>query len=172
MQAAIAGDGDAYRRLLDKLLPLVTAIAHTCLARNGRDRSDLDDVVQEALLAIHLKRHLWNPSRPLVPWIRALVVNKAIDVLRRKGHRLSVPIGDYENVLAAPTSEPDLNVDGIATLIGSLKGRQRDVLEAVALKSMSVPEAASFLGISEGNARVTLHRGLKALADLYRKAHV
>lgn len=168
MQAACAGDRVQYRKVLDALVPLVTAVARNCLIRNGRDDTDLEDIVQESFLAIHLKRHMWDASRPLVPWIRALVVNKTVDSLRRKGHRITVPIEDFEEVLPQPVAEPDLSAEEIEALITNLQGRQRQVLEAVALKGMTVAQAAENLGMSEGTARVTLHRGLKVLARIYR----
>lgn len=170
MRDAIAGDRIQYRKLLDALVPLVTAVARGCLVRNGRDESDLEDIVQESFLAIHLKRHMWDSSRPLVPWVRALVVNKALDSLRRKGHRITVPIEDYENILPQPIAEPDLSAEEIARLVQGLKGRQRLVVESVALKGMTVREAAAQIGMSEGSARVTLHRGLTTMAALYRKS--
>lgn len=170
MQAGLEGDRVQYRRVLDALVPIVMAIARNCLIRNGRDDSDLEDIVQESFLTIHLKRHMWDASRPLVPWVRALVVNKTVDSLRRKGHRVTVPIEDFEDVLSQPAAEPDLSAEEIEALIANLRGRQKQVLEAVALKGMTVAQAATTLGMSEGTARVTLHRGLKVLAKLYRAA--
>jgi RNA polymerase sigma factor (sigma-70 family) len=169
MKAAVEGDQRHYRQLLDALVPLVTAVARTCLRRNGRDMNDLEDVVQESFLAIHLKRHLWDPSRPLVPWVRAIVVNKTIDNMRRRGHRVVVPIEPFENILSVEAPEPDLRADEIERLIASLRGRQKDVLEAVAMQGLSVREAAAKFGMSEGTARVTLHRAIKALAELQRR---
>src|ERR671912_715085 len=116
MKAAVEGDQRHYRQLLDALVPLVTAVARTCLRRNGRDMSDLEDVVQESFLAIHLKRHLWDPSRPLVPWVRAIVVNKTIDNMRRRGRRVVVPIEPFENILSVEAPEPDLRADEIERL--------------------------------------------------------
>lgn len=168
MKAAVDGDQRHYRQLLDALVPLVTAVARACLRRNGRDMSELEDVVQESFLAIHLKRHLWDPSRPLVPWVRAVVVNKTIDNMRRRGHRITVPIEPFENVLSFEAPEPDLHADEIERLIASLRGRQKDVLEAVAVNGLSVREAAAKLGMTEGTARVTLHRAIKALAARHR----
>lgn len=168
MKAAVAGDQRNYRRLLDALVPLVTAVARACLRRSGRDMSELEDVVQESFLAIHLKRHLWDPSRPLVPWVRAIVVNKTIDNMRRRGHRTAVPIEPFENILTIETPEPGLRADEIGRLIAQLRGRQKDVLEAVAMNGLTVKEAAAKLGMTEGAARVTLHRAIKALAALHR----
>lgn len=169
MKAAVEGDQRHYRRLLEALVPLVTAVARACLRRNGRDMSELEDIVQESFLAIHLKRHLWDPSRPLVPWVRAITVNKTIDNMRRRGHRIVMPIETFENIVSIETPEPDLRADEIARLIATLRGNQKDLLEAVAANGLSVKEAAAKLGMTEGTARVTLHRAIKALAELHRR---
>lgn len=169
MVAANAGDRDAYRRLLTALAPLLTAIVRQCLLRHAQDDGELDDIVQDCFLTLHLKRHLWDPSRPLVPWVRALVTNKCVDSLRRKGAARMLPIEDFENVLPAPVPEPAQSASDLHALVLALKGRSRDVVTAVALHGMSVRSAAASLGLSEGNARVALHRGIKVLAEISRR---
>ena len=169
MAAANAGDRVAYHRLLTALAPLVTTIVRHCLLKYGQDDSEVDDIVQDCFLTLHLKRHLWDPSRPLVPWLRALITNKCVDCLRRKGSPNTLPIDDFENILPAEVSEPPVAESDLNRLVASLKGRSRDVLDAVALQGMTVRAAAAALGLSEGNARVALHRGVKALADLRRR---
>lgn len=172
MAAANTGDRAAYHCLLVAIAPLVTAIVRHCLRRHGQDASELDDIVQDCFLTLHLKRHLWDPSRPLVPWIRALVSNKCIDALRRRGTSNTLQIEDFENVLSAPMTERDhgQETSDLHSLVLTLKGRSRDVLAAVALQGMSVKAAAVSLGLTEGNARVALHRGIKMLAELNRRS--
>ncbi len=117
--------------------------------------------MQDCFLTLHLKRHLWDPSRPLVPWVRALVSNKCLDALRRKSSTKTLPIEDFENILSAPDTQVATthSPTELQTLVHRLKGRSRDVLTAVALQGMSIKAAATALGLSEGNARVALHRG-------------
>ena len=57
-------------------------------------------MVQETLLAVHLKRHTWDESQPLLPWVRAIAQNKLIDFLRRRGRRVHVPIDEFSETLA------------------------------------------------------------------------
>jgi RNA polymerase sigma-70 factor (ECF subfamily) len=83
MRAANGGDTAAYNRLLTRLAPAVRAVARRGLGRAGLGPEEAEDVVQETLLAIHLKRHTWDPSLPLGPWVRAIARNKLIDSMRR-----------------------------------------------------------------------------------------
>src|SRR5438552_15627976 len=106
MRAAIGGDASAYNRLLTKLAPAIRSAARRGLGRAGAAIEEAEDVVQETLLAIHLKRHTWDPSLPLGPWVRAIARNKIIDSLRRRGHRDHVPIDDVIDTLSGQEGEP------------------------------------------------------------------
>jgi RNA polymerase sigma-70 factor (ECF subfamily) len=84
MRAANAGDEAAYTRLLASLAPVLRAIARRRLA-GTRLVSDFEDVVQETLLAIHLKRHTWDETRPFGPWFSSIIRHKLVDAARRRG---------------------------------------------------------------------------------------
>ena len=167
MRAANAGDEAAYARLLGELAPVLRAYAGRALART-RLAGDTEDVVQETLLAIHLKRHTWDETRPIGPWVRAIAHYKLVDAARRRGFRAEVPAEDYADVLAAPQSEPERSVAGVERYLDELPARQRDVVRSLTVEGASVRETASRLGTSEGNVRVALHRGLQALAARIR----
>ena len=87
MRAANRGDAVAYARLLASLTPVLRGLARQSLSRT-RLESDFEDVVQETLLAIHLKRHTWDETRPFGPWVRAIIRHKLIDAARRRGFRV------------------------------------------------------------------------------------
>src|SRR5262249_48105082 len=106
MRAAMTGDAAAYNRLLTSLTPAIRSVGRGGLARAGLVVEDAEDVVQETLLAIHLKRHTWDPSMPLGPWVRAIARNKLIDAMRRRGRRAQVPIDDVIDTLVADGGEP------------------------------------------------------------------
>ncbi len=110
----------------------------------------------------------------LTPWIAAIARNKIIDAARRRGRRAEADIADFENVLAAPPEQEDFEREqerqGALRLLGQLSGRQREAIEAVSIRGESLRKAAAALGVSEGALRVSVHRGLKALAELYRKS--
>jgi DNA-directed RNA polymerase specialized sigma24 family protein len=91
MTAAIAGDEGAYRRLLEDIGRSVRAMARGAFARAGVGDADVEDAVQETLLAIHLKRHTWDPEQPLAPWVYAIARHKVVDALRRRGRRKVAP---------------------------------------------------------------------------------
>src|SRR4029450_10487869 len=101
MRAAMAGDEAAYRTFLKAITPSIRAVARRNLARYGLDVGDGEDVVQDTLLAIHLKRQTWDQDRPIGPWISAIARNKFIDLMRRRGRAIKVPIEDVAGSLAA-----------------------------------------------------------------------
>jgi RNA polymerase sigma-70 factor (ECF subfamily) len=169
-----AGDDLAYKRLLTALAPFLRRICLKSCARTGVPPGEAKDAVQETLLAVHLKRHTWDSSQPLTPWLAAIARNKMIDVARRRGRRVEIDIADFEDVLAAPGGgdavERDLERRDALRLLDQLSAKQREAIEAVSIRGESLREAAKTLGVSEGALRVSVHRGLKSLADLYRKA--
>lgn len=165
MRASLDGDGAAYRELLGALAPALRAFARRVLAEAGRDGGEAEDVVQETLLALHLKRLTWDPSTPLAPWIWAIARHKAVDVLRRAGRRAEVPLDGLEDVLPHAEEAPDALAErDVTRLVATLSGRERDVVEAVCLSGASVKEAGAKLAMSEGAVRVALHRALRRLA--------
>ena len=168
MRAGLAGDAGAYRRLLEALAPNLRRIARQGLMRAGAGNADAEDVVQEILLAIHLKRHTWISDQPFSPWLNAIARYKLIDVLRRRGRRGEVPIDDLIEVLPDTAEAPETSHAELTKLVGQLEGREHEVVTAISLEGESVRTAAARLAMSEGAVRVALHRGLKRLASLYR----
>src|SRR6185369_8676105 len=109
MRAAIAGDCNAYHRLLQSLSNSLRAATRRGFAQFGAAMNDVEDVVQETLLAIHLKRHTWDPNQPLGPWVRAIARHKLIDALRHRGRRIEVPIESIIDFLPADEQRSDLD---------------------------------------------------------------
>ncbi|WP_234052151.1 MULTISPECIES: sigma-70 family RNA polymerase sigma factor [unclassified Xanthobacter] len=168
MRSALNGDAASYRQLLVALAPVLRTAARRILERAGQGTGDVEDVVQETLLALHLKRQSWDPASPLMPWVWAIARHKALDVLRRRGRRAEVPIDELEAVLADTAAADDgLAGHDVARLTQSLSGREREVVEAVYLSGASTKEAGARLAMSEGAVRVALHRALKRLAAIY-----
>ena len=166
----MAGDADAYRQLLLSLAPHVRAVARSRCRSLGAPESEAEDIVQEVLLTIHLKRGTWDQSRPIGPWVAAIARNKLVDVLRRGGRRITVPIEDVADSLQAEEAAPELSTRDIDTLLGHLKPQQRDIVRSISLDGSSIRETAGRLQMTEGAVRVTLHRALKALATVYRSS--
>jgi RNA polymerase sigma-70 factor (ECF subfamily) len=168
MRAGLAGNAGAYRQALSMLAPRLRSAARAGLARCGRGPDAAEDIVQETLLAIHLKRGTWDPSQPVMPWARAIARYKTIDFLRRKGERVHDDIDDVAEVLAAPETDSSAEAQTARAMMVRLPARDRDIVESMAVEGASARETGARLGMSEGAVRVALHRALKSLAVLCR----
>ncbi len=168
MRAAMSGDAGAYRQFLVSVTPHLRAMARYRCRTAGVSEGDAEDIVQEALLAIHLKRGTWDQSRPLGPWIAAIVHNKLVDALRRRGRHVTVPIEDVIETLGAEDHADGASPGEIDGLLGQLKLRQREIVKSISINGSSVRETADRLQMTEGAVRVALHRALRTLAALYR----
>lgn len=169
MRAARAGDDEAYRRLLTRVAVWLRGVARRGLTAAGRRVDDSEDIVQETLLAMHLKRDTWDERQPLEPWLRAIARHKLVDHLRRRGGANHIDIEDLAETLAAPTDDTAGSAADARHLLASLPERQRHIVEGVSMEGQSAREVGIRLGMSEGAVRVALHRALKALADAYRR---
>lgn len=168
MRSASAGDEAAYRRLLVAITPTLRSVARRALVRAGQPTDGAEDVVQEILLAVHLKRHTYDTTAPFAPWLFAVARNKVIDALRRRGRRVFVPVEDFAETLAGEEAEPRPSERDVDARLKELPERQRDVLRAIAVDGASIKEAGTKLSMSEGAVRVALHRGLARLAAKFR----
>jgi RNA polymerase sigma-70 factor (ECF subfamily) len=169
MRLARRGDDEAYRRLLVDVAAWLRGVARRGLVRAGRSVEDSEDIVQETLLVMHLKRDSWDDSQPLEPWLHAIARHKLIDHLRRRGFKDHVDIDEHAETLAAPQAgEEGASADAMR-MLASLPERQRRIVEAISIEGLSARDVGGRLGMSEGAVRVALHRALKALAAVYRK---
>lgn len=166
MRAALAGDTTAYANLLRDVGDRARASVRGMLRRRGQSEADLEDIVQEVLLAVHLKRQTWDPSRPLGPWLAAIVRHKLIDAMRRR--RLGdVPVDELADVLPAEASAPS-DAHDVERTLASLPDRPRAIVRAIAVEGRSAAQVGAELGMNEGAVRVALHRALKDLAARFR----
>ena len=173
MHAAVGGDAKSYKALLETLPAFLRSITRRSYARFGVQPDDVEDVVQEVLLAIHLKRHTWKVGAPVVPWIMAIARNKLIDALRRRGRHVHIPLETVVDFLEAkaPETQPDRQTDlhDAFRLIDTLGPRQREIVRSISVDGQAIRDVARRLDMSEGSVRVALHRSLKAMAMVYRK---
>jgi RNA polymerase sigma factor (sigma-70 family) len=137
MRAAMAGDEAAYRTFLKAITPSVRAAARRSLARYGLSAADGEDVVQDTLLAIHLKRQTWDQDRPIGPWISAIARNKFIDLMRRRGRAVQVPIEDVAASLASEEATAALEGYEVGRMLENLNEKQRTVVRSLAIDGAS-----------------------------------
>lgn len=173
MRAAQDGDRTAYSRLLSELLPVLRAV----VGRKWRERQDVEDIVQDILLSLHAVRHTYDPSRPFMPWLMTITRRRIADLARtrasRSDHETLVETlpETFEDVLAKTSQEHSEDREAVKTAIATLPEGQREAIELVKLKELSLQEASQISGKSVVSLKVSVHRALKAMrAQLERKS--
>lgn len=164
MRASLAGDASAHRTLLNRLSAHLRSYYKSRLARIGRTATEAEDLMQEALMAIHTRRHTYDPAEALTPWVYAIARYKLIDHLRRTRSLMTdLPLEDAEEIIAQDDYVATESANDLTKLLSELPDKMRRAIQAVKLDGLSVAEAASQCGMSEAAVKVNVHRGLKAL---------
>jgi RNA polymerase sigma-70 factor (ECF subfamily) len=167
MQAAQEGDNRAYERLLRDIVPLLQAAARR--RQQSLQAADLDDLVQETLLSVHSARATYDPRRPLLPWLFAILDRRWIDTTRRRTKRSQNEVQEEESDLATVADENSSMTEGyrdpqlLLQAIGSLPPRQQGVIELLKLREMTLEEVSAASGISVNAVKVAMHRALISL---------
>lgn len=166
MLRGLEGDAPAYRECLALLGVRLRAYF---ARRMAGAPADVEDMVQETLLAVHIKRATWDSAQSFTAWAHAVARYKLIDHWRRRKIRQTLPLDDHAEFLAAEEHDPGVGLE-LDRALASLPERQRVLVRDVKLAGLSLAEAGAKAGISEGAAKVALHRALKALAERMRHA--
>lgn len=163
---ALAGDESAYRLFLQRLAGHLRAYLGRRLFGWP---DDVEDLVQECLLAIHNKRHTYEAAQPLSAWVHAIARHKLIDLLRARSVReaLHDPLETSEALFAASDRDARDARRDVIGLIEHLPDKQRLPILHVKIEGLSVAETARRTGLSESAVKVGIHRGLKALAKRF-----
>ena len=163
----LAGDAQAYHACLKELSAYLRAFLRRRLSRLP---DEVEDLVQETLLAVHNQRHTYDAGQPLTPWVHAIARYKLIDLLRRRAGReaLNDPLDDELDVFASSDTEAADARRDLASLLEQLPDRQRLPIVHMKLEGLSVIETARLTGMSESAVKIGVHRGLKALAVMIR----
>lgn len=159
MLAGLDGDAAAQRALLRSVAVLLRRYYRRRLADDGT----IEDLVQESLIAIHTRRASYDRDRPFLPWAYALARYKMIDRLRQSRSFVAIDEAEWlsDGKDAAAASDARSDVD---RMLGTLPAKQAAAIRATKLDGLSVAEAAAREAISESDVKVSVHRGLRALA--------
>ena len=163
----IDGDASAYHGFLKALSAHLRAYFRKRLFQRP---DDIEDLVQETLLAVHNQRHTYQTDQPLTAWVHAIARYKLVDLLRarRSSEAFTEPLDDELEVFAASdTDAADARRD-LDKLLAELPEHHRLPIMHIKLEGLSVAEAAQRTGMSESAIKVGVHRGLKALAARIR----
>ncbi len=165
MAAAQEGDRAAYERLLRDIVPFIRAVVF----RQHRAADRIEEVVQDVLLTVHRVRHTYDPARPFKHWLAMIARRRSIDVLRRRSRLDTHEIADdtaYET-FADPAANRHLEAraaaEGLGEALAALPAQQREAVELLKLREMSLVEASKVSGRSVAALKVNVHRAIKSL---------
>jgi len=160
--AAMQGERKAYGTLLHE----VAGLAKRYVTRKLGPQAECDDVVQEILISVHKALPTYDPARPCMPWLAAIMHFRLNDWLRaryRSTQHVHVPIEDVQDFLADTVTEAPLAYEYVTKAVGSLPQGQQAVIHAMYHDELSVAETSEKLGMSISAVKVTAHRAYKKL---------
>ncbi len=165
MARAQDGDKDAYRALLNGIVPYLRALARRAL----RDAGDVEEVVQEVLLTVHQIRHTYDPSRPFAPWLATIARRRIVDRVRWNAKNVARDTVNAAALLAEVPSAAHAaqhRHDGLREAIDRLPHAQRRAIELLKLRGLTLQEVSRQTGMSIGSLKAATHRALKTLRRL------
>jgi RNA polymerase sigma-70 factor (ECF subfamily) len=168
MLQGLAGNAKAYQAFLQRLAGHLRAFFRRRLLQCPQD---VEDLVQETLLAVHNQRHTYEPDQPLTAWVHAIARYKLIDLLRSRAthEALHEPLDEASGLFAESDANAYETHHDLRKLLDMLPDKQRIPIIAVKLQGRSVSDVASRTGMSESAVKVGIHRGLKKLAACFRE---
>lgn len=164
---AQSGDEVAYR---DCLLRIATRLRAFLRRRMQSLPDEVEDLVQETLLALHTQRGTYDPTLPVSAWVFAIARHKLVDLWRRRGRQdaLHDPLDDVDEALLCAAADEGSAQRDLDRLLSTLPEAQRMAIVLTKVEGLSVAEAAERTGASESAIKVQVHRGLKRLALLVK----
>lgn len=167
MRDAQQGDAGAYRELLDAIAPRIRRIVRRRRGFVGPEH--VEDLVQDVLLSVHAVRVTYQPHRPFLPWLLAIVRNRLADDARRYArhgaHEVAAEDANvtFEELAANTPGEPLGDMDALAHAVRGLPDGQRQAIELLKLQELSLREASALTGLSVGALKLATHRAMTAL---------
>lgn len=163
LRRANRGDGPAYAAFLTEAAPVIRRLV---AARGAGLGNEVEDIVQEVLLAIHAKRQTWREAEPVTPWLYAIARYKTADAGRRRRGGVAVPIDDLAEVLPDEGLGDIMAARDLGQMLDAIDDRAACIVRAVGVEGESAAEVGARLGMTEGAVRTAYHRALAQLRGL------
>lgn len=167
MRASQDGDGAAYARLLSELLPMLRRVVQ----QKWRKPQDVEDIVQDVLLSVHAVRQTYDPRRPFMPWLMTITSRRIADAARKVSARSAneTTVDVMPETFAGHEAKKEQEVvddqEAVRWAISMLPTGQRQAIELLKLKGLSLQEASVATGKSVASLKVTVHRAMKAMRE-------
>lgn len=163
---ARAGDRKAYEALLKSSARLLRGYLMSRVY--GSERSIIEDIVQETLLAVHTRFQTYNPANPFIPWLKVVAQHKLVDHWRRMKIRTAISLDDFGDSIAevgANGAEAINTAITLEKLLDPLPEKQQRIIRLAKIEGQSMEDIAQEMGLGLSDVKVTLHRALKALTQ-------
>jgi RNA polymerase sigma-70 factor (ECF subfamily) len=167
MRLAQGGDSVAYGDLLESIAPRIRQVVRRRRGFAGVEA--VEDIVQDVLLSVHAVRATYDPERPFTPWLLAIVRHRLADHARRhfrqRAHEMAADDAGvtFDEVPANTREEETGDAAALGAAIRALPAGQRQAIELLKLKEMSLKEASTRTGLSIGALKVATHRAMLTL---------
>lgn len=171
MRAAQDGDNAAYAQLLSEILPVLRrAVAH-----KWPSAPDVEDVVQEILLSVHIVRHTYDPARPFMPWLMTIATRRTIDAARRQKSRSAneTTMDIMPETFSGDDTKSEQEIaddrDAVRRALARLPTGQREAVQLMKLQGLSLREASVATGKSITSLKVSVHRAIRTLREAMKR---
>jgi RNA polymerase sigma-70 factor (ECF subfamily) len=156
IKGCLDGNRQAQRALYEAHKGFVFAL---CLRYAG-NRAEAEDIMQDGFLKVYRDLHQYRPEAPLGAWIRRVMINTALEAIRKRKSRPNgkASVEDQVALSAREDTASQMNRRDLNEMVQRLPEEYRMVCNLVALEGYRHKEAAEMLGISESNSRVRLNR--------------
>lgn len=157
------GDKASYRLFLTECRPLIKKI----ILKKVGPNFDVDDIVQEVLWGIHKSLATYNRTKPLKPWVLAIVKFKICDFYRKKSKEIKTEA--LENVTNTPVAtniHTEGNISGFQTALEAMPEALKTSVLLTQIKGLSYREASEAEGISEVALRKRVSRAYQLMEKL------
>jgi RNA polymerase sigma-70 factor, ECF subfamily len=138
----------------------------TFLVRMAGDRHRAEELFQEVILTIWVKRLLYQHPRPFKPWLYAIAMNKCRAAFRLRPLRMT-PLADEgppsDDASPADAMMASETADLVGRAVARLPEQQRAVVTLRVWESLSYARIAEIVECSEATVRSHMHHGLAAL---------
>jgi RNA polymerase sigma factor (sigma-70 family) len=163
----LKGEAAAQKRLYEHFASTMLGICY----RYTKSMNDAEDVLQEGFMLVFRNLHQFNFSGELGGWIRRIMVNTAINYLKKNGRYQTELL--FTDSMLHPVSADDpevlLSTKELATLIRQLPPGYQAIFNLHAVEGYSHVEIGKIMGINEGTSRSQYARARALLISWIKK---
>ena len=163
IQACLAGETDAYGRLVDRYESRIARL----MWRFSRDPLQCEELVQDVFVEAYMSLSGFRGEAPFVHWLKRIGTRVGYRFWKRQAkERRSTPLGDLEPAETPEPTGPREAAEALAALLARLKPADRLVLTLQYFEECGIEEIARRMGWTKGMVKMRAHRARKKLREI------